>query len=883
MKTSQEIRQEFISFFESKGHKFVRSSPVVPLDDPTLLFANAGMNQFKDVFLETGTRDYKRAVNSQKCIRASGKHNDLEDVGRDNYHHTFFEMLGNWSFGDYFKRDAIAWAWELLVDVWGLPADRLYATVFEGSPEEGVEADEEAEKNWLELTSLPPERVLRCSKKDNFWEMGDTGPCGPCSEVHMDLGEGTCPLEGTEGHNCAVNEDGCWRFIELWNLVFIQYNRKPSGELEPLPAQHVDTGLGLERVVRVLQGKESNYDSDLFTPILAAIAEITGTKDGPGEIGVAFRVIADHIRSLTFAIADGALPSNEGRGYVLRRMLRRAARFGRVLGMREPFIFKLVPVLGKVMGGAFPEIMGQSEHAARVIRSEEESFLQTLERGLEIFEGVVEAQTKAGKNILPGDEVFKLYDTYGFPVDLTELMAQERGFSVDSPGFETLMEAQRAKGKAAGQAIHHLGDWTVLEEGEHSTFLGYDNYSLTTKIHSFNRDETGRWMLVLQQTPFYAESGGQVGDKGQITGSAGTWKVVDVQKDGDRIVHIAVGDAQPGKGEVTADVERETRIPTTYNHTATHLMHRALKKVLGDHVNQAGSVVHPDYLRFDYTHFEKPKESQLEEVERIVNAEIRRNTPLTIFETGYQQAIESGVTALFGEKYGDTVRVVEVPEYTSELCGGCHVQATGEIGIFTVVSEGGIASGVRRITALTGAKAEEHLRQASHTVESLRGKLSVTAEELEARVEQLLEERKEMERELRHLKKSGMADDAEGLMGQVKVENGIQILAAKVEAESVDALRGLADNIRKKMDNGVAVLGAVIGGKGSLLCVVSEELVRKNIKAGEIVNKVADLAEGRGGGPPHMATAGAKNIDKIPLALEKAPELIKEYLSQVSA
>ncbi len=888
MKTSQTIRKEFISFFEGKSHKFVRSSPVFPQDDPTLLFTNAGMNQFKDVFLKTGSRDYSRAVNSQKCIRASGKHNDLEDVGRDNYHHTFFEMLGNWSFGDYFKKEAIAWAWELLVDQWGLPGDKLYATVFGGSPEEGLEPDEEAERLWMEMTPLPPERVLRCGKHDNFWEMGDTGPCGPCSEVHMDLGEGTCPPGSAGEHECQVNQEGCWRFIELWNLVFIQFNRLPSGELEPLPAVHVDTGMGLERVTRVLQGKRSNYDSDLFTPILEAIAKETGVADGEGEVGVAFRVIADHLRSLTFAISDGALPSNEGRGYVLRRMLRRAARFGKVLGMSEPFIHKLVPVVGEVMGDAFPELQAQAGHAARVIKAEEEGFAQTLDRGLEIFERVLREQKKAKSKSLPGKQVFKLYDTYGFPADLTQLMAEERGFQVDMEAFEKLMEAQRAEARAAAPGLEEAGEWVVLNEGPHSQFEGYGALRLETRVHSFSRSPEGGLLLVLEHTPFYAEGGGQVGDQGRIFGEAGEWQVLDVQKDGDRIVHVCrgkegKGDALPDAGPVTAEVDEARRSAITLNHTATHLLHRALKNVLGDHVNQAGSVVDPEHLRFDYTHFEKPGEGELEQVERMVNRAIRANTPLHIYQTGYDEAIAGGVTALFGEKYADEVRVVEVPEFSAELCGGCHVKATGDIGIFTIVSESSIASGVRRISAVSGEAAEALLRQANRLVGQLQARVNASAEELPRRIEALLEERKKLEQEVKSLKKGGRAEDARALLEKTTTVNGVTVLSSEVQADSVDELRSIADSLRKEMKNGVAVIAAVINGKASLLCVVTDDLVKRNVKAGDIVNRVADIAEGRGGGPPHMATAGVKNLSKLPLAVEQAPEVIDRYLAQLSA
>ncbi|MCH9046940.1 MAG: alanine--tRNA ligase [SAR324 cluster bacterium] len=913
-KAGGDIRQEFIAFFEGKGHRFVRSSPVVPQDDPTLLFTNAGMNQFKDIFLGKGSRDYTRAVNSQKCIRASGKHNDLEDVGRDNYHHTFFEMLGNWSFGDYFKREAIAWAWELLVERWGLDPQRMYATVFAGSPGDNLEPDLEAEALWSEVAPLPPERVLRFGKQDNFWEMGENGPCGPCSEMHYDLGEGTCP-QGTAGrHTCGVNKEGCWRFIELWNLVFIQFNRHGDGSLETLPSKHVDTGMGLERIVRVLQGKHSNYDSDLFTPLLQAVSEVTGAKDGPGEAGVAFRVIADHLRSLTFAIADGALPSNEGRGYVLRRMLRRAARFGKVLGMDEPFIHRLVPALAESMGDAFPELRARADHAARVIKAEEESFAQTLDRGIERFDNVIKRLTpgystyvpgRGGEQlvqpipqpgerlIFPGEEVFKLYDTYGFPVDLTRLMAEERGFDTDMEGFERLMEEQRAKGKAAGAFAEADGQWHTVSEGPHSQFVGYEQLEAQATVRSYRLSEaeggTRRVLIVLDRTPFYAESGGQVGDQGTLGGEAGQWNVVDVQHDGDRIVHIceqaephrtaALPDARP----LCAKVDAERRERTTLNHTATHLLHAALRQVLGSHVNQAGSVVHPDYLRFDFTHFEKPGDEQLETIEKRVNQVIRQNIPLNVYHTGFDEAVDAGIIALFGEKYGDRVRVVQVPEFSSELCGGCHVRASGDIGIFKIVSESSIATGVRRIVALSGEAAEAHLRESSQLVERFRQMLNAPAEELSARLEQLLDNRRRLERELRSARKGDLAQGAADLLKRATRVRGVNILASEVEAASMNDLRALADELRRKMEHGVAVIGSVINGKASLVCVVSDDLVRDNVKAGDIVNKVAEVADGRGGGPPHMATAGAKDVGKLPLAVQRAPVVIDSYLEQLTA
>ncbi|MCZ6749260.1 MAG: alanine--tRNA ligase [SAR324 cluster bacterium] len=881
MKSSAAIRDEFIAFFQEKGHKFVRSSPVVPQGDPTLLFINAGMNQFKDVFLGTGTRDYNRAVNSQKCIRASGKHNDLEDVGRDNYHHTFFEMLGNWSFGDYFKREAIQWGWELLVERWGLDRERVYATVFGGNEAEGIEADLESERLWSEVTPLPEARVLRYGKEYNFWEMGDTGPCGPCSEVHYDLGEGTCPNAGRNGHRCGVNVAGCWRFVELWNLVFIQFNRDASGKLDPLPAQHVDTGMGLERIARVLQGKDSNYATDLFTPLIAAIEEVTGHRDGAGEVGVAMRVIADHLRALSFAIADGAIPSNEGRGYVLRRMLRRAARFGRVLGMREPFVYRLVPALSREMGRAFPELPAQERHVASVIRAEEESFGNTLDRGIERFEQTAGQARVRKAGVFPGAEAFKLYDTYGFPVDLTNLMAEERGLTVEMETFEALMAEQRAKAKAATQTAGEAEAWVRVSEGGDSEFTGYSSLQEQAAVRRYRPTGDGGWQVVLDRTPFYPEGGGQVGDQGRIFGEAGEWRVTDTIREGDRILHVCEGGAVPDGRPVTAEVDGPRRARITLNHTATHLLHAALREELGSQVNQAGSVVHPEHLRFDFTHFERPDAAQLDAVERRVNAQIRRNRALEIFETGYDDAVGAGVVALFGEKYGDRVRVVRVDGFSQELCGGCHVRATGDIGTFKIVSETGIAAGVRRIVALSGETAETHIRESLAVLEQLKSRLNAPAEELGTKLERLLEEKRQLEKEVQALKRASRSDGTEEILQGARSVRGVNVVAAQVEAASLDELRAMADSIRKQLKNGVAVLGALVQGKATLLTTVSEDLVRRDVKAGEIVKLVAGLADGRGGGPPHMATGGAKDLEKFPHAIERAPEVIDSYLERV--
>ncbi len=873
MKTSQQIRQDFISFFEMREHRFVRSSPVVPNDDPTLLFANAGMNQFKDVFLGSGTRDYNRAANSQKCIRASGKHNDLEDVGRDNYHHTFFEMLGNWSFGDYFKEEGIRWAWELLTEVWGLDKTRLHATVFGGDEQDGLPPDEEAAELWRRCTDINQDNIHFFGKKENFWEMGDTGPCGPCSEIHIDMTEDRtgAPL---------VNADDA-RVIEIWNLVFIQFNRGNDSKLSPLPAKGVDTGMGLERVCRVLQGVDSNYSTDLFTPLLQSISENTGTQDAEGEIGVAYRVIADHLRSLSFAIADGAIPSNEGRGYVLRRMLRRATRFGRVLGMETPFIYKLVPTLAEVMGDAFPEIRKQQAHISKVIEAEEASFGNTLDRGLEIFEQMVAQPKTISQKKLSGEDAFKLYDTYGFPVDLTRLICEERQLELDEAGFEVSMDAQRTKARESARFQTSQIEWQELEVGPHSHFVGYSSYNAETWIRRFAQNELGKWLFTLDTTPFYAESGGQVADQGTIQQGQHTWSVVDVPKEGDLIIHVCEGSEQPKPEPVIARIDLDKRKATTRNHTGTHMLHAALKQIIGQHVNQAGSIVHPDYLRFDFTHSERLSSDQVEEIERLVNRKIRENIDLKVFETGYRQAVDSGVTALFGEKYGDTVRVVQLDDFSSELCGGCHTSATGEIGSFRIVSEGAIASGVRRIVAITGERAEEVSRDEGKAVQELKHLLNVQTENIGPQVANLMEEKKKLEKGLQLLKKQSAAGFAQDLISNARLVAGVPLLAMKVEATSMDELRSLGDSLRKELE-GIALLGAKLDGKTTLLCVVADSILKRGAKAAEIVNRVAALADGRGGGKPHLAQAGIKSPEKLPHALAQAADQIENYLQNLN-
>ncbi len=735
--TSQEVRRQFIRFFEERAHKFVSSSPVVPNDDPTLLFTNAGMNQFKPIFLGNEKRDYVRAVNSQKCIRVSGKHNDLEEVGHDTYHHTFFEMLGNWSFGDYYKKEAIEWAWQLLTSNWGLPKDRLYATVFRD--------DDEAAETWRKVTDIDPSHILRFGEKDNFWEMGDTGPCGPCSEIHIDLTE--------KGEGGRLVNAGSPEVIELWNLVFIQFNRNADRSLTELPAKHVDTGAGFERITRVLQNKKSNYDIDIFSDIIKGIEHQAKKSYEDEHIQAAFRVIADHIRMLTFSITDGAIPGNDGRGYVLRRILRRAALYGRKLSMHEPFIYKLVSNVAVSMGDAFPEIRTRQSFVEKVIKTEEENFNNTLDRGIELFENIVKKIEKTGIKQIPGEEVFKLYDTYGFPVDLTRVIASERGFTVDESKFTEEMAAQKQRSREEGKKIFISKDvkWHLVSTEQRSTFLGYETLDSESKLIKFNRD--GKHIqLVFDQTPFYAESGGQVGDKGLVRFQDISLDIWDTQRVGDDIVHFAddlteIEFEKQSKARLT--VHTDHRDATIKNHSATHILHAALRQALGEHVHQAGSVVEPGRLRFDFTHFEKISDEQLIRIERMVQQKIFENIPLQHHRNiPIAEAKKMGALSFFGDKYGDAVNVVQFGEFSKEFCGGTHVKSTGLIGFFKIVSESSIASGVRRIEAITGPEAERMVRMEHRTHEELKSILNCRSEEIISKIESLSERKKELEKEL---------------------------------------------------------------------------------------------------------------------------------------
>jgi len=875
MKAS-EIRQSFLEFFKKQDHKIVPSTPVVPQDDPTLLFINAGMNQFKDVFLGTGIRPYKRAADSQKCIRVSGKHNDLEEVGHDSYHHTFFEMMGNWSFGDYYKEEAILWAWELVTKIWELPKKSIWATVFQ--------EDDEAEDLWKKVTDIQKWQVLRFDEKDNFWEMGETGPCGPCSEIHIDLGEDACDKKHIKDHTCAVN-GGCARFIELWNLVFIQYNRDESGKLTTLPAKHVDTGLGFERAVAVMQNKGSNYQTDLFLPILERISEISNKSWEDEATLSAFRVIADHVRALTFAITDGAIPSNEGRGYVLRRILRRAARYGRNLDKHEPFIYQLVSSVVDVMGKAYPEIAARAQHTTHVIKAEEERFNEVLDRGIEIFENVSSDTLKRGQNIIPGSDVFRLYDTYGFPFDLTQLMAREKDLQVDEKGFKKELEDQRQRARQAGKFTSITeGELTDTTEGTNSEIIEYkpQDQEYGVEIRKI-REKDDSIDVVLDRTPFYAESGGQVGDKGEIIGKDFIIQVDDTQQSGDMILHI--GKFKKGNKitnpKVKVRVKSQDKLSTARNHTATHLLHKALKEVLGDHVNQAGSLVAPDHFRFDFTHFEAMTREQLEEVERRVNQHVREDMAVEKYMTSLKEAKEQGVTALFGEKYGETVRVVKIDDYSMELCGGTHLDRTGEIGYFRIVKEEGIAAGVRRIEAVTGEEADNHLRNEKRLLDTAASLLHCRSDEVESRLAQLLEEKKSLERKVKTIQKGAALNEVESIVKKSEELDGIQVVRSLVNVSSIEELRSLGDRLRDSLKSGVGVLATKMEDKVHILCVVTDDLIKeKDLKAGDIVRSVAKITGGSGGGKPHLALAGGKDAGKLQKAIDDVPDIIRTYLKK---
>ncbi len=977
-KTSEQIRDDFLTFFEEKGHEIVPSASIVPHGDATLLFTNAGMNQFKDVFLETGSRPYVRAVDTQKCLRVSGKHNDLEEVGHDTYHHTFFEMLGNWSFGDYFKQEAIRWAWELLVDQWGLEADRLYATVHEGDEKLDLEADTEAADLWKSETTINPDHVLFCGSKDNFWMMGDTGPCGPCSEIHVDLrsDEERAKTPGAS----LVNADDP-RVMEIWNLVFIQYNAQPDGSLEPLSAKHVDTGMGFERVVAVLQGKSSNYDTDLFAPILQQTAALSPRDEVKGyddlavasetereKIRVAMRVIADHVRAAAFAVADGVMPGNVGRGYVIRRILRRAVRYGyQTLGFREPFLYKLVAPLKEKMAKSFPELARQQEYIERVLRAEEEGFLETLGTGLSFFERItpyvkqlagleelpgpngqqldevlgelktdrqtldllekayVDADDRetildrfsgaAARREMPGEVAFLLHDTYGFPVDLTELMAREEGLGVDMAAYEKLMQQQRTRARAAAtfRADDNAStEWRVpvdiraglientpqvytatltpeaareVGQGEDSVFVGYDQMEVegahVRAVRSVPVSEQEiQHQLVLDQTPFYAESGGQVGDTGLLRIGDEEIRVLDTQKQQGRIIHTVDRLPEALDAPVVATVDAARRERIVKHHSATHLMHAALREVLGRHVQQKGSLVAPERLRFDFSHFERVTPEELREVEHRVNEVIQRNIPKQEErDVPLEEALARGAMALFGEKYGDRVRVITFdPGFSVELCGGTHVGASGELGVFRFVSEGSVAAGIRRVEAFAGMDALRHLYQEIGELERARGQFRTLQRPVDEEVADLIEQSKRLEKELEQAQQAQLEGQLDAFVKNARQVGAARVVTGRLDGVEMDALRTLGQTLRDRLGDGaVAVLGAVApdGEKVYLVASVADDLVKStSLKAGALVGALAKRVGGGGGGRPQLATAGGRQPENLDAALHATDEVV---------
>lgn len=868
---SAEIRQAFLEFFRSKNHQIVPSAPMVVKNDPTLMFTNAGMNQFKDIFLGNTQGKYPRVADTQKCLRVSGKHNDLEEVGHDTYHHTMFEMLGNWSFGDYFKQEAIDWAWEFLVDVLKINPELLYATVFEGSSDDGLDMDKEAFDLWKK--HLPEDRILMGSKKDNFWEMGDSGPCGPCSEIHIDLrgADEKAKVSGRE----MVNT-GHPQVVEIWNLVFIQFNRKASGELESLPAKHVDTGMGFERLCMAMQGKQSNYDTDVFQPIIGRISQMSGIAYGKDkQSDVAMRVIADHLRAVSFSIADGQLPSNVKAGYVIRRILRRAVRYGYTfLNFREPFINQLVPTLAAEMGMFFPELNSQRELIMKVIAEEELSFLRTLETGIRLLDGKIEQARNEHKTEISGKDAFILYDTYGFPLDLTELILREQNLGVNRPEFEKEMAAQKERSRADA-AVETL-DWEELFRIDDVEFVGYDTLEAGVKIarlRTVKAKGKEQYHLVFDKTPFYAESGGQVGDTGTITNGTEVITIINTFKENNLIIHLADKLPSNPKAEFTAKVDVDKRLSTANNHSATHLIHHALRNILGKHVEQKGSLVTPDYLRFDFSHFQKMTDEEIRTVERLVNAEIRKNITLDEHrDIAIEHAQGMGAMALFGEKYGDTVRVIRFGE-SVELCGGTHVSATGNIGLCKIVSEGAISAGIRRIEAITGVKAEEYLYEQVDTIKEIRAALGTTGNLIQG-VVKLHEESASLRKEVELL----MREKALSLKGDLKAKvvsnNGINTIAATVDIQNPDAIKDLAFQLRNEVENLFMVLGTVSGDKAMISVMISDNLVKdKGLNASTIIREAAKEIQGGGGGQPFYATAGGKNPAGLEKALAKAVEI----------
>jgi len=875
--TGREIRESFLRFFEGKGHARVSSSALIPKDDPTLLFTNAGMVQFKNAFLGLEDRGYTRAASCQKCVRAGGKHNDLENVGFTARHHTFFEMLGNFSFGDYFKKEAIAWAWEYLTEVMKLPKERLWATVYQD--------DDEAYNIWHDEMHVPAERIVRLGEKSNFWMMGETGPCGPCSEIIYDQGEGT----GCGRPDCHI-ECGCDRYLEVWNLVFTQFDRDEAGTLNPLPKPNIDTGMGLERLAAVVQGVKSNYDTDLFAPLIAAITRTANKPYGKNEEdNVSIRVIADHARSVTFMIGDGILPSNEGRGYVLRRILRRAARHGKLLGMNRPFLHEISTVVIEAMNVTYPDLLDKKSYITKVILNEEQRFMETLDAGLKILHEEVARLKEAGKAVIPGEIVFRLYDTYGFPTDLTADIVRKDGLTLDEEGFERAMEIQRGKAreswKGSGEEAVSLLYQKLPGQGVTTVFVGYEGVCEGQSqvqallrndqlVEELGEGEEGE--LVVAETPFYGEIGGQIGDTGTIEGKDFIFEVLDTRRPLDNLIsHIGrVRKGRIRKGDsVNLIVAEEKRRATEANHSGTHVLQAALKRVLGDHIKQSGSLVNAERLRFDFTHFSKIEDDELEKIENIANAVIRRNVPVVTQVLPIEEAMKTGATAVFDEKYGDRVRVVQMGDFSMELCGGTHIQRTGDIGFIKILHESAIAAGVRRIEAVTGREAVNHARQVEHELRKAANLLKTNPSELSDRVEKLLKNQKELEKELETFKSRLAAKDSADLLSQVKEIKGVKVLTAAVNAPDAKTLRDFGDKLRDRLQSGIILIGSKAEGKAMLLCLVTKDLTDR-YSAGNIIREIAPVVGGKGGGRPDMAQAGGPNPENLEQALKRLEEMI---------
>ena len=901
MMTSSEIRQQFLDFFASKGHVIVPSAPIVVKNDPTLMFTNAGMNQFKDYFLGNKPAPNKRVVDTQKCLRVSGKHNDLEEVGVDTYHHTMFEMLGNWSFGDYFKKEAIEWSWELLTKVYGLDKSRLYVTIFEGDEKEGLPRDDEAYNEWKKW--LPEDRILMGNKKDNFWEMGDTGPCGPCTEIHFD----SRPNANNDGHS-LVNNDETGTVMEIWNNVFIQFNRSKNGTLESLPDKHVDTGMGLERLVKVIQGKTSNYDTDVFTGMIREISKKVNKvyRAGDDKESVTFRVIADHIRAIAFTIADGQLPSNTGAGYVIRRILRRAVRYYySYLDHKQPLLHQLIPVLGKQFENVFPELNKQVDFVSKVVKEEEDAFLRTLEKGLKRFDDFYQSKIRESAEIkytedgepifpvdpisememaasrvytIPGKMAFELYDTYGFPIDLTELMTREIGWSVDLSGFEKEMKQQKDRSRAATAV--DTEDWIVLDEYARNEFIGYDELESQTKVVKYRKVKAkGKeaYQIVLEVTPFYAESGGQVGDTGELIINNEKLKITDTKKDNDLIIHFTDSIPSDLSGEVSAKVDALKRKHTELHHSATHLVHAALRGVLGTHVAQKGSLVNEEHLRFDFSHFAKVTDEEIATIETLVNKKIRENIPVVIKEMSKDEAMKLGAMALFGEKYGDVVRVVIIdPTYSVELCGGTHIGSTGELGFFKITHETAVAAGVRRIEAVCGEAAEEYINNKLNELNSIKEQFK-NPKDLLKTIESNLAENASLKKQLENIENRMLVGVRNELLHKDEIINGISFIGDIIEVSNPDALKKLCFDLKNNLNNYVVVLCANIGGKPSVAISIDEKTVAaKNLDAGKIIKEVvAPLIKGGGGGQKTLATAGGQDASNLQKVIDTIKILLK--------